>query len=730
MAFVSGGPKKAMWLYPKGLGFNPSERWGHSACYFDGVVYIYGGCCGGMHFSDVLALDLTTMVWSTLSTVGKQPGTRDSHGMALVGHRMIVLGGTNGSKKINDLHMLDLRTKEWSQPKFEGNPPSPRESHTATVLGDDRLVIFGGSGEGEGNYLNDVHILDLKNSKWISPVVNGELPAPRDSHTAVAVENKLIVYGGDCGDRYLGDVDVLDMDSLTWSRLMIQGPSPGPRAGHATVTIDSKIYIIGGVGDRQYYNDVWVLDLSSRTWTQLDIGGQQPQGRFSHSAVVANSDVAIYGGCGEDERPLDELLILQLGAEHPNGRYNISMCKIFGKQWSHDKPRSSPCRNGFKHENSEKEAVSSQKPMLFAVHTRKHELNGRTSEVDAESKYSPLQSSENLPGKRRTSQPRLFESGLEQEEHSHSLSQQSSPSQSDQEQAAGNPDINAPSANPFKHRKLSHNKSNNLAHHHVQMRSSLQRSTQNGNVVAAGLHGHAKPEPFLYVSQNGRPDGQQSLSDLAPPQKIAATKVLAIPNLIGAEVQGTVDGAFDSGYLMTANVNGQIFRGILFAPGPGFVAREASAVASPIVLAQPTFLSIPHGAIPIPNPSNGNRPMQLEFVRQPINFVLPAPHSNLSEAREESNGNRAVPEECKRSRVLPNHGRDAKLRPLLSGEKLASVEDNQKIQIPYVAGPALIQEPNPAIQIARPPSSVSPPRNSRTADLHGIVLSLGAPGGK
>jgi hypothetical protein len=35
---------------------------------------------------------------------------------------------------------------------------------------------------------------------------------------------------------------------------------------------------------------------------------------------------------------------------------------------------------------------------------------------------------------------------------------------------------------------------------------------------------------------------------------------------IGAEVHGTVDGAFDSGYLVTAVVNGQLFRGVLFAP--------------------------------------------------------------------------------------------------------------------------------------------------------------------
>lgn len=43
--------------------------------------------------------------------------------------------------------------------------------------------------------------------------------------------------------------------------------------------------------------------------------------------------------CGEDERPLNEVLVLQLGAEHPNGRYNISMCKIFGNHWSQGKRR-------------------------------------------------------------------------------------------------------------------------------------------------------------------------------------------------------------------------------------------------------------------------------------------------------------------------------------------------------------------------------------------------------
>lgn len=34
--------KKAMWIYPRVIGLNPSERWGHSACYCDGLVYVFG----------------------------------------------------------------------------------------------------------------------------------------------------------------------------------------------------------------------------------------------------------------------------------------------------------------------------------------------------------------------------------------------------------------------------------------------------------------------------------------------------------------------------------------------------------------------------------------------------------------------------------------------------------------------------------------------------------------
>ncbi|CAO2184818.1 unnamed protein product [Urochloa humidicola] len=540
--------RKAMWLYPKVVGFNPPERWGHSACFFEGVVYVFGGCCGGLHFSDVLTLNVETMAWSSMATTGQRPGTRDSHGAALVGHRMLVFGGTNGGKKVNDLHVLDLRTGEWTRPQCKGTPPSPRESHTVTVVGGDRLVVFGGSGEGEGNYLRDVHVLDVPTMTWSTPEVKGDYaPAPRDSHGAVAVGGRLFVYGGDCSDRYHGEVDVLDVDTMAWSRFPVKGASPGVRAGHASISVGSKVYIIGGVGDKHYYSDVWVLDVANRSWSQLEICGQQPQGRFSHTAVVMNTDIAIYGGCGEDERPLNELLILQLGSEHPNGRYNISMCKVLSNHWSQEKRK-------FLRSETQKDASVSNGEMVQ-----------KPREAEIEQRNPFLRGLENGHAKRRkTSEARPNEPESEQEEHSLSLSQHSSPSPSDQEQngvhkLSASPNTSISALQPFT--RL--NANGTLRAPGPGGANSPLRAPGPGGVSSRPL----KTDQFLRtIAPQHRQEVQFLSSDHKPQPRPPC------PPLIGAEVHGTIDGAFDSGYLMTAVVNGQLFRGVLFAPGPGVTA--------------------------------------------------------------------------------------------------------------------------------------------------------------
>ncbi|OMP09375.1 Kelch-type beta propeller [Corchorus olitorius] len=576
--------KKAMWLYPKVSGFNPPERWGHSACYSNGLVYVFGGCCGGLHFSDVLMLNLNTMVWSTLETTGQGPGPRDSHSAILVGTKMMVFGGTNGSKKVNDLHVLDLASKEWIRPECTGVAPSPRESHTATLVGEDKVVIFGGSGEGVANYLNDLHVLDLRTMRWTSPQVRGHIPVPRDSHSAVAIGNKLVVYGGDCGDRYHGDVDIFDMDTLTWSRLAVQGSLPGVRAGHAAVNIGTKVFIIGGVGDKHYYNDVWILDVNACSWAQLDICGQQPQGRFSHTAVFTDSDIAIYGGCGEDERPINELLVLQLGTQHPNGRYNISMCKTFGSHWNQEKKR----------------FIRVAPNNLKTIYLGDDELAKQGgNEPEQEAKHSRFSSDTSNPKRRRTANSKSWEVESEQEEHSLSLSQHSSPSQSDQEQAPAQKPTDSTGSQglnlfkQFHHIQSNCTQPNNVPSNPNESRYMVQKSQQDLQFIREHQN-LKKPDPYLHhVVHSGRQVAQCPALEAGP-----------IHSLLGAEVRGKVDGAFDSGFLMTATVNGKIFRGVLFAPVPGVISR------GPTLGQTPASTSQVGGAQPFLNSSINKEPFK------------------------------------------------------------------------------------------------------------------------
>ncbi|KAL2941633.1 Rab9 effector protein with kelch motifs [Bienertia sinuspersici] len=538
--------KKAMWLFPKVVGFNPSERWGHTACFSQGHVYVFGGCCGGMHYSDVLVLNLDTMTWTTLVTTGKGPGPRDSHTATLWGKRIIVFGGTNGSKKVNDIHILDLESKVWVQPSCSGAYPSARESHTATLVGDDQLVVFGGSGEGVGNYLNDLHFLDLRTMCWTSPLVKGDVPPPRDSHISVAVGRKVFVHGGDCGDRYHGDVDVFDIDTLTWSRLDVRGPSPGRRAGHAAVRIGTKVYVVGGVGDKRYYNDTWLLDTTISSWTKLDICGPPPQGRFSHAAI--------------DERPLGELLILHLGEEHPNGRYNISMCKSFGNH-----------RNQRRRRNHSDTQL--QKTMLLGscIETEIKDTN----DLDI-----------SLSKRRRIMKSKTWEKEPEQEEHSLSVSQSSSPSQSDQEQTnVQNQTSSLPLPQNFQFPSMN------------QLTKPPRQTQQN--------------LPDVYILGEHRPNQRQGHPVHAVKTEVEfLTANQNFPqNLNGAEVHGKVDGSFDSGYLMTATVNGRILRG-----GPSILYKGANRTQNS------NF-----GQIPAPQPCTNNSNRGSTYVKSSISPLIKSP---------------------------------------------------------------------------------------------------------
>lgn len=77
--------------------------------------------------------------------------------------------------------------------------PDCRAAHSSDII-QDKLYVFGGWNGSQA--LNDLHILDLKEMRWLSPDIKGDLPKSRNNHTTAVVGTKLIVHGGHDGSKW------------------------------------------------------------------------------------------------------------------------------------------------------------------------------------------------------------------------------------------------------------------------------------------------------------------------------------------------------------------------------------------------------------------------------------------------------------------------------------------------------------------------------------------------
>ncbi|OIT05943.1 acyl-coa-binding domain-containing protein 5 [Nicotiana attenuata] len=70
--------------------------------------------------------------------------SRGGHSVTLAGTSLVIFGGQDANRSLlNDLHILDLETMTWDEMGTLGVPPSPRSDHAAAVHAERYLLIFG-----------------------------------------------------------------------------------------------------------------------------------------------------------------------------------------------------------------------------------------------------------------------------------------------------------------------------------------------------------------------------------------------------------------------------------------------------------------------------------------------------------------------------------------------------------------------------------------------------------
>ncbi len=255
--------------------------------------------------------------------------------------RMHRFGGTRDSAGVqvlmNDFRPLQLKPDPYWEDDRPGlaNRPSPRFGHSAVFwYSHGKIMIFGGARDSSGTWVpsRDVHQKFIYNNDsdhtwaWETITVNGDpthgYPAPRYLHSAVIVDNVMIVYGGLSRDAQgqfvvLSDVWRLILNGNNTHQWKYDGTNvaPGARYGH-TAVIDGDedlglvptMLILGGIAApptsasfwqsppaQNWASDaVWGLTLNRlnqaapSTWSQLATGG--PGKRYGHAAVMDTID--------------------------------------------------------------------------------------------------------------------------------------------------------------------------------------------------------------------------------------------------------------------------------------------------------------------------------------------------------------------------------------------------------------------------------------------------------
>src|SRR5438105_733916 len=132
--------------------------------------------------------------WTATSTTNA-PEARYYHTAVWTGTQMIVWGGYDGNSghSINTGGRYDPAKDSWAATSLT-NAPEARYSHTAVWTGTN-MIVWGGYGFISGVPINTGGRYDPATDSWVATSLINP-PDARSSHTAVATDSEMIVWGG------------------------------------------------------------------------------------------------------------------------------------------------------------------------------------------------------------------------------------------------------------------------------------------------------------------------------------------------------------------------------------------------------------------------------------------------------------------------------------------------------------------------------------------------------
>jgi len=190
--------------------------------------------------------------------------------------------------------------------------PSPRHCHGAVAVGN-KMLIFGGH-QIEGTTFNrqdDMWYFDPVTKEFQEIHPQGIRIPPISRHRLVVIENRVYSFGGILHNlQKLNSIFMFDPVTLTWEELAVTNTPPSPRCDPVVVAYKHLIVVFGGsIKDLAFPSDIHIFDTHSRSWYQPEIKGQIPSPRIGCNGTVVRDTLYLYGGgdYNREERKYNKL---------------------------------------------------------------------------------------------------------------------------------------------------------------------------------------------------------------------------------------------------------------------------------------------------------------------------------------------------------------------------------------------------------------------------------------
>ena len=265
-------------------------RYGHTAVWLNGLVYVGGGWETGWKASYIIdCYNPVNNSWSSSINT-----TYCDFAMTTLNNKLVTAGGKDRSGK----QTTQVLTLDAGQLKDYTKMITARSA--ATAAGHQGMLIITG-GDDKGKILSSTELFDSNNGQWYKC---SDLPQPHSSLKSVIVDNILYVLGGvhevpkgvyvSSPAVFTAPLDILSTHQLKWNT-----HRDTPWGLSAPVSVNGiHLLIVGGYkytgGKPTFTSDIHKLNKVSHSWEAI---GHIPSARYSAAAVsTADNRVIAIGG--------------------------------------------------------------------------------------------------------------------------------------------------------------------------------------------------------------------------------------------------------------------------------------------------------------------------------------------------------------------------------------------------------------------------------------------------